>query len=477
MYPLRYKLSVGVFLGVTSLLLFYLILLAFSRYQTNYLFIHQVIPYVFVLCSFAIISAPVVLGPNGHWLLFIISVVIISILSLGTERHIYNLQSLVLLGICINIHLFSRREIETLGKKATATEKIKETTNILKSKRIKTEGFNNALSGRLKRYRGLREIGESFSVKLSLEDIYQLAVKTAYKVIPGSDAAVLFIVDEVEQQLQLTASKKSSELPRIKSKNGDIFDHWVFKERQPLNVSDINEDFRFDYKPLHGERNFSSLISVPLISQLRIIGILRLNSKQKNAYTFDDLRLLDFISDLVSSAINNARLYKTTEELSIKDSLTGFYVHRYLKTRLEEETERARITHTPLSVIMIDIDHFKDYNDRYGHSAGDKVLLGISEIIRRNIKDGYIAARYGGEEFVIVLPNTDKEIAKEVAERIREEISSYSFILRRKETGVTISAGVVSYSEGLKDKEELLKAADFCLYRAKREGRNRIYVG
>lgn len=477
MYPLRYRIIIGSVLTISSLAFFYLILLGLSHPGDDYFLIHQIVPYTFLLCTLAIISAPVIFGPYGHWLLLLASAVIISILSLGTERQIYNLQTLILFGVCLNVHFFFRKKLSILEKKTTVTEKVKEATNILKSKRIKTEKFNNALSDRLSRYRSLKEIGETFSSKLSLEDIYQLAVGRAYNVIPDSDAGLLFIVDEIKQQLQLNASKTSSELPRIKSKNGDIFDQWVFKERQPLNVYDINEDFRFDYKPLSGERQFSSLISVPLISQSRIIGILRLNSKQKNAYTFDDLRLLDFISDLVSSAINNARLYKTTEELSIKDSLTGFYLHRYLNQRLDGEIERVRVAHSPLSLIMIDIDHFKDYNDKYGHSAGDKVLVGISEIIRRNLYDSYIPVRYGGEEFVIVLPNTDQGAARLLAEKIREEISSYSFILRRKETKVTISAGVVSYSEEFKDKEELLKAADFCLYSAKKKGRNRVHAG
>lgn len=474
MYPLRYKITAGAFLAAASLLVFYLILLGFSRYQSDYSLIHQVIPYLFILCGVAIISAPLILPPNGHWVLLFISAIIISVLSLGTGCHTYNLQTVALFGLCLNVHLFSRKKIGVLEKKADATEKIKEATNLLKSKQTKAEGFNRALSGRLERYRSLREIGELFSAELSFDAICQLAVDCAYKVIPNSETCLLFMVDEIKQQLQLTASKSNSQLPRIKSKNGDIFDQWVFKERQPLNVPDINEDFRFDYKPLSGERPFSSLISVPLISQFRIIGILRVNSKQKNAYAFDDLRLLDFISDLVSSAINNALLYKKAEELSIKDSLTGFYIHRYLRRRLEEETERARVTHAPLSIIMMDIDHFKDYNDRYGHSAGDKVLLGISEIIRNNITDGYVTARYGGEEFVMVLPNAGRETAGKLAEKIREEIRSHSFILRCKETKVTISAGVASYSEEIKSSEELLKAADFYLYQAKKSGRNRV---
>jgi len=385
---------------------------------------------------------------------------------------------LVLLGISLNVHIFCNKKGESLEQKTIASQKLEEATNILNSKCRKTENLNLALSERLARYQGLREIGESFSAKIQLEEIYQLAVDTAYDVIPDSDMALLFMVDERSHKLLLVASKMSSRLPAIKSKNGDIFDRWVFKERQPLNVTDVETDFRFDYRPLSTERPFKSLISVPLISQSRIIGILRINGREIDTYSFDDLRLLDFISDVVSSAVNNARLYSTTEELSIRDSLTEFYNHRYLRQRLEEETKRAQITKTDLSLIMFDIDHFKDYNDKYGHSAGDKVLLGISRILKRNIGKGGIVARYGGEEFVIILPNTPKVTARLLAEHIREDISSFVFTLRRKETRVTISAGVVAYAYADKvvDDEELIKKADFCLYKAKKEGRNRICV-
>ena len=139
--------------------------------------------------------------------------------------------------------------------------------------------------------------------------------------------------------------------------------------------------------------------------------------------------------------------------------------------------ERARINKTPLSLIMIDIDHFKDYNDRYGHSAGDKVLMGISRIIFNDaVKYTQLIARYGGEEFVIVLPNMDKEKAYELAEKIRIDISMRKFSLRRKETNVTVSAGVTSYTDEIIESEELLKKTDFLLYKAKKEGRNKVCV-
>jgi diguanylate cyclase (GGDEF)-like protein len=200
-----------------------------------------------------------------------------------------------------------------------------------------------------------------------------------------------------------------------------------------------------------------------------------LNSRQRGSYSFDDLRLLDFVSDLASGSINNARLYKDTEDLSTRDSLTGFYIHRHMKTLLYDEVDRACSDKSQLSVIMIDIDHFKDYNDKYGHSAGDKVLLGVAHIIEGVMKKhaGFIT-RYGGEEFLIILPGLELRKAAGLAEKIRQDVAGYKFVLRREETSVTISAGVCSYSDEMKDKDDLLKNADFLLYKAKKEGRNKI---
>jgi diguanylate cyclase (GGDEF)-like protein len=184
--------------------------------------------------------------------------------------------------------------------------------------------------------------------------------------------------------------------------------------------------------------------------------------------------MLDFISDIIAGAVNNARLYKTAEELATTDSLTGFYVHQYFKQRLAEEIDRARITGAMFSVIMIDIDHFKDYNDKYGHSAGDKVLVDIAVMLRKFTGEGSFMARYGGEELAIILPNMDMQGALAIAEEIREHIFLHRFLLRRKETRVTVSAGVISYSADIKGRDDLLQKVDFYLYKAKKEGRNKI---
>lgn len=477
MYPLKYRLIFRFLISVLFIIFAYSIFLVFSKYQGDYLFIRQLMPFFFLVSAILIILSPITIGPNGHWIFFCFLSFVIFMLSSAAQNYTYNFQLLFLLGITLIIDLYHKKKVDKVERKDFVAQKIQEATNLLEADYRKSEKFNSALRERLNRYSRLREIGEAFSAKLLLEDIYRLAVEIAFDVIPNADSAVLFSVDEEKHNLILTKCKMSDKLPKVRSKNGDIFDHWVMKERQPINVLNIDKDFRFDYKPAALDRPFKSLISVPLINQSRISGILRVNSTQENEFTDDELRLLDFISDLVSSAINNAKFYKRTEELSITDSLTEFYNFRYMRQRLEDEVKRSKITCSDLSVIMIDIDHFKDYNDRYGHSAGDKVLVEISNIIRKIQNKGAITARYGGEEFVIIMPNADKDCAKLIAETIRKKVNEKTFLLRRKETKVSISAGVVSYVSGIGEAKELLKRADFCLYKAKKEGRNKICVG
>jgi diguanylate cyclase (GGDEF)-like protein len=475
MYPLKIRI---ILIGVVSLfflLTAYFIITGFRAFSSNPSYLYSIIPYIIIMLGVSIVLSPILFGIAGTGMILAASCALITIVSAASAFYFFNLGSVILAALFAVVYVFFSEKIRKIEKNSTSAQKIKEASNLVKADWQKTKEVNNSLSIRLDRYRRLREIGESFSARISLENIYQLAVDTAYDMIPGSDAALLFVVDENQQKLLLAASRKSTQLPKVKAKNGDIFDKWVFKERQPLSVEDISEDFRFDYAPLAGERYFKSVISVPMVSQSRIMGILRLNSREKGTYSFDDLRLLDFISDIASGSINNARLYNATEELSTRDSLTGFYIHRHMKVILYNEIERARLNRWPLSVIMMDIDHFKDYNDKYGHSAGDKVLLGISHILNDIVKKyTQLVARYGGEEFLVILPNTDMHKAAGIAEKIRQDISSRKFVLRREDTSVTISAGVCSYSEDMKDRDGLLKQADFLLYKAKKEGRNKV---
>lgn len=414
-------------------------------------------------------------GSPASGLVFLgLSVLSVMLLSLHLKSFIYNFQIMIMGGIAIPSYLFYKKGNLALVETDEKISKIEEQQNLLDDRITKNREKLEAFSKKLDTYNKLKDLGEAFNAKLSLVDIYQLAIDKAWDVIGKTDTAKLFLADEDAQSLLLCSWKAAQVEPTFAFRKANIFDKWVFDKAQPLLISDITKDFRFDAKQNQHESGLNSLIIVPLVIQRRITGILRLSARGKDAYTADDLRLLDFISDLASAAINNARLYMQTQELAIRDSLTGLYVHRYFKERLSEEFNRCKKEEKALSIIMLDIDHFKDYNDKYGHAAGDKVLKGISDILRQDIPEKDIIARYGGEEFVALFPGEDREKAKTLAEYIRRDIESTPFILRRRETKITVSLGVASFPYDAFNEEELLKRMDFLLYKAKKEGRNKV---
>ena len=162
------------------------------------------------------------------------------------------------------------------------------------------------------------------------------------------------------------------------------------------------------------------------------------------------------------------------EKLAYIDSLTGLYNKRAVLRELGEQTKRAKRYRQELSLSMLDIDHFKKVNDRYGHIVGDDVLERVATLMRQNIREADIAARYGGEEFIIILPNTDLNPALSVAERIRKSIEEAEMKdSQGKVFGITISEGVSSYKPG-ENEHSLISRADTALYRAKKKGRNRV---
>lgn len=183
------------------------------------------------------------------------------------------------------------------------------------------------------------------------------------------------------------------------------------------------------------------------------------------------LRIKDMHDD-----VHRAR--KRLERLAIRDELTGLYNYRYLQSRLDEEFKRAERYREPLSCAMIDIDHFKTFNDRFGHDVGDVVLRTIAERLLAAVREVDVVARYGGEEFLLVLPSTHLAGALTVADRVWRTVGEQPVTLTDERTErITVSVGVALYpSRGVASRDALLKAADRALYRAKEDGRDRICV-
>jgi diguanylate cyclase (GGDEF)-like protein len=351
-------------------------------------------------------------------------------------------------------------------------EKLGEDINVLSNDIEETRKGIFSVEEKLKRYAALKEVIDSFSTQLLLDDITKLIMEKTSKTLAKPGRILLFLVDTEKQELMLSASQGAR---RVAAKKGDLFDRWVLKNRKSLIIEDIVTDFRFSTDS-HGElkKIFRSLIATPLVSGDKIIGILRMDSPREFLYSQDDLRLLDIIADLSAVSIDNAFLYARTQELAIRDSLTGLAVRRYFLERLQEEVKRTAMKKSQMSLLMLDIDHFKVYNDQFGHAAGDIILKHLARTMNAMIKEGDIVARYGGEEIVIMLCGRAKIDGIAEAEAIRKAVKESPVTLRRHTADVTVSIGIAGYPEDAPSAEGLIRIADERLYKAKAGGRDRV---
>jgi diguanylate cyclase (GGDEF)-like protein len=217
----------------------------------------------------------------------------------------------------------------------------------------------------------------------------------------------------------------------------------------------------------------SHTLSAPLVTNGRVVGAVILSRRQRREWSLADRRLLAFSAEELSAALGRAFAFEDAEIKANIDALTGLPNRRYLEELLATVGPRRR-SGDRLGALMIDLDHFKNFNDRYGHAAGDRVLHAVGERISSAVRADDQPARYGGEEFAVLLRRADPKQAVEVAERIREQIGSMSSDELGVNERVTVSIGVAVADSHVTDPTSLLAAADAALYRAKREGRNRV---
>ncbi len=216
-----------------------------------------------------------------------------------------------------------------------------------------------------------------------------------------------------------------------------------------------------------------SLLSLPVVHQGRLLGVLNLQRSGTEAFAAEEVELLAAVADQAAMAIQNARLHAETVALSITDALTGLANRRHLFRQLEQEVARAARFRTQVAVVMMDLDHFKDLNDAAGHVAGDSVLRQVAEALKGQVRRVDVVARYGGEEFCLVLPQVTKADAMEVAEKLRRSIAEQP-VHGAPAGRVTASAGVAHLPTDATTLEGLLEAADAALYASKHRGRNQI---
>ena len=200
----------------------------------------------------------------------------------------------------------------------------------------------------------------------------------------------------------------------------------------------------------------------------------KMGNLQVQGLALEDQEKVMILGHQFALALRRVKLYQEIEKLAITDSLTGLHTRRYFLKRLEEEMARSRLRKLKLSILMIDVDHFKNINDEHGHLTGDQVLCEMGKIIGQNIREIDIAGRYGGEEFAVVLPDTNQEGVEFAAQRIRTAVEKATILVFDASLKTTLSIGMATFPQDGKTESELVDRADWALYRAKKMGRNRV---
>jgi two-component system, cell cycle response regulator len=225
-------------------------------------------------------------------------------------------------------------------------------------------------------------------------------------------------------------------------------------------------------KDLEALKPFSPKLIIPMKSKNFLNGLILLSNKMNSSkYTMNDKEFMRDLAKFAAIAVENSHLY----QMATMDRMTKLYIHHYFQERLNEELKRSLRDSTPICLIMADIDHFKSFNDTYGHQQGDTVLKETALLFKKHTRNIDINSRYGGEEFSIILPKTELIDAIHVAERLRKGIEEHEFPGQDAPLHVTISLGVVQFDPEIdKNKKDFIERADKALYRAKNEGRNRV---
>ncbi len=310
----------------------------------------------------------------------------------------------------------------------------------------------------------LTRIGTAIATNLRMEDILEQALASLVKDL-GYDRAQIYLLEDDARTIYQNLSIDFRGYFRTSENTSAI---------TPLVTTLLGED-----KPSIISRKFSSslIAYVPIVSKGKKTGILIVdNLFTRQTMMADDLSFISIFANHLATVIENSRLFERVEKLSITDSLTGLFNHRYFYDRLGEEISRANRFNTPLTLIMMDIDYFKKFNDAFGHQMGDTVLRAVSRIILSNIRSIDVASRYGGDEIGIILSETDSAGAQKIAERIRAGIEKHLFKIGRKQTHVTVSIGLVTYPNDATLKSELVRKADLALYWIKNNGRNGVFA-
>ncbi|MBI5682217.1 MAG: diguanylate cyclase [Deltaproteobacteria bacterium] len=321
----------------------------------------------------------------------------------------------------------------------------------------------------LKEHEALYHLGLVIENIGSIKDACLAIIDYATK-LTSTPAGSVILFNEKSEELIVAATKGFSEsfqkIDRWEMPKGGLIGH-ILNQNSPLVVTDMRDyPEPNQYLIKEGVRAF---MASTLAVEGRIIGLLYVNDFKKRQFRTEDVSLFSLLTVYAALTVERVKSIEEMKTLSITDGLTKLYNHRYLMEQMYKEFQRASRHKHRLSIVMIDIDHFKKYNDEFGHLEGNNVLKGLAKVFMNTVRVTDIVGRFGGEEFCVILPEMDKKGAAAFAKRLLREVSDVSFNKK-----VTLSCGVAVFPDDEKTPLELIKKADAYLYRAKKNGRNQV---
>ncbi|MDB5098066.1 MAG: diguanylate cyclase with sensor [Cyanobacteria bacterium RYN_339] len=317
----------------------------------------------------------------------------------------------------------------------------------------------------------LQQVATRISSQIDLDATLTMITYEMHRVV-GYDDCMIFLLDEKTNMLvrQLTNDPAQPRTPLKLPLEHGVFGEVASEKRTIMKVDLAAESL--DVGVLSG---FRSLLAVPVVTEQQVLGVLALLHQEPSAFDPGDERLLSILASQAAVAIKNAQLYRATQQLAVTDGLTKIFNRRYFEEQLTAELARAKRHGHTTSLILLDVDHFKKFNDTHGHLLGDQVLQGVARVLQQSTRETDLVARYGGEEFVVILPETPPAAALEVAERIRRNVKSHPFWGRgQTPLQVTISLGLSSDPSSAIAPKAFIDSSDICLYQAKKQGRDRV---
>jgi len=375
------------------------------------------------------------------------------------------------------INHLETNKLDTERKLTMAQEELRYKA-VLEEKAAIISSTNRKLEESLNELSILYNISQALSSSIDPEELCNLLGEVISKNVGVEEFAILLINPDT-RKLEVKTALGFAQNDHVRSLSfelGEGVSGRVAKGRQVVYIPDTARDPLFlHYK---GEKRESgSFLCIPIVTKSNCLGVLNFSRRDIEAFSEGERRLLTTISAQVAIALENAKLYEETKELSLVDDLTKVYNRRHFQKMIEMECKRAKRFNRPLSLLMVDVDHFKKFNDRFGHLEGDHLLVDIASVLADNLREVDTIARYGGEEFAVILPNTVESDAEQVGMKLRELVEKMYVQNgegKRSKAKVTVSVGVSVFSPTSEGQEDLVNHADIALYRAKSRGRNRV---